>query len=59
MTDAEKDEFCIKCRRYGEEESIKEKFLGCMRTSVCKDCKDFYSCVGFCIAEREKENDKL
>lgn len=52
MTKEEIDAFCGKCdhkRKRGE----------CLLENVCKECKDFYECVEFCIEEKRKENDKL
>lgn len=52
MTKEEIDKFCGSCDK-------KRKQGECLLKSVCKDCKEFYECVAFCIAEKRKENDKL
>lgn len=52
MTKEEIDSFCKSCDK-------KRKQGECLLKSVCKDCKEFYDCVVFCIAEKRKANDKL
>lgn len=49
MTKEEIDKFCEAC----DKKLKKDK---CLREDVCKDCKDFYKCVKFCIAEKRKED---